>query len=97
MREKSPINIGDRLFHSSSRPVTQFNSTTENVIYFGRTAKSVREVGGTGYINTYEVVELLGKEDRYGSRTGWGQHNLWVSLPCELACEALQYADSREV
>ena len=97
MREKSPINIGDRLFHSSSRPVTQFNPVAGNVIYFGRTPKSVRDVGGTGFINTYEVIDGLGKEGSYGSRTCWGQHNSWVSLPCELACEALQHVDSVEI
>lgn len=91
MTKISPITPGDSLFHHTDKPVEEFNGERENVVFFGKTEESVRDVGGSGHIGEFTVMDDLGAEGPYGSRLTWGAHpeNDWVSLPAEVAAEKL--------
>lgn len=91
MSKANSITPGDTLYHHTNKPVEGFNAERENVVYFGRTEESVLNVGGSGHIGEFTVMDDLGAEGSYGSRTTWGAHpeKDWVSLPAEVAAEKL--------
>lgn len=90
------LEAGKFLFHNSSCPVTVF-LPTEGVVYFGGSRKSITNVGGTGYLNKFQITTTPEIYDEYGGRTGWGKRGGWISAPATLANECLQHISSEEV